>query len=161
VIWDLSWQRQEITGSKKESAMQETVTSKQAVSTDKAPRPVAPYSQAIKYGNLVFVSGQLGLNRETGKLESDVRDQTFAALTHVKNILAAAGSGMECVVKTTVYLANMDDFPVVNEVYATFFGTVPPARAAIQVAKLPLGGLVEIEAVAHVKEPRQLSREDL
>jgi len=132
--------------------MQEIIASKEAVSTDKAPLPVAPYSQAIKYGNLVFVSGQLGLNRETGKLESNVRDQTQAALTHMKNILEAADSGMECVLKTTVFLADMNDFPVVNEIYAAFFGAVPPARAAIQVAKLPLGGLVEIEAVAHVKE---------
>ncbi len=131
--------------------MQETAASKEAIRTDKAPPPVGPYSQAIKYGDLVFVSGQLGLNRETGKLEATVRDQAAAALTNMKNILEAAGSGMECVLKTTLFLADMNDFPVVNEVFATFFSRVPPARAAMQVVKLPVGGLVEIEAIAHVK----------
>ncbi len=131
--------------------MQETAASKEAIRTDNAPPPVGPYSQAIKYGNLIFVSGQLGLNRETGKLEANVRDQTATALTNMKNILEAAGSGMECVLKTTLFLADMNDFQVANEVFATFFSTVPPARAAIQVAKLPVGGLVEIEAIAHVK----------
>ena len=130
--------------------MQQTVASKEVVRTDKAPLPVGPYSQAVKYGDLVFVSGQLGLNPKTGKLESNIKDQTAAALTNMKNVLEAAGSGMQCVLKTTIFLADMNDFPVANEVFATFFDSDPPARATIQVAKLPLGGLVEIEAVAHV-----------
>ena len=124
---------------------------KQPVKTDEAPLPIGPYSQAIKHGNLVFVSGQLGLNRQTKKLETGVREQTAMALTHIKTILEAAGSGMDCVLKTTIFLADMNDFPAVNEVYGTFFVDDPPARATVQVAKLPLGGLVEIEAVAYLK----------
>jgi 2-iminobutanoate/2-iminopropanoate deaminase len=125
--------------------------SKEAIKTDQAPLPIGPYSQAIRHGDLVFVSGQLGLNKETKSLEASVKDQTAAALNHVKKILDAAGSGMDCVVKTTVFLADMNDFPAVNEVYASFFDATPPARATIEVAKLPLAALVEIEVIAHVK----------
>jgi 2-iminobutanoate/2-iminopropanoate deaminase len=125
--------------------------SKQVVKTDQAPLPIGPYSQAVKHGNLVFVSGQLGLNIETKQLEADVREQTARALTNLKAILEASGSGMDCVLKTTIFLADMGDFPSVNEVYGTFFGEAPPARSTVQVAKLPLGGLVEIEAVAYLK----------
>ncbi len=124
---------------------------RQAVKTDEAPLPIGPYSQAIKHGNLVFVSGQLGMNKETKKLEATVREQTAVALTHMKEILEAAGSGMDAVLKTTIFLADMNDFPAVNEVYGTFFVGEPPARSTVQVAKLPLGGLVEIEAVAYLK----------
>jgi 2-iminobutanoate/2-iminopropanoate deaminase len=124
---------------------------KQVVKTDRAPLPIGPYSQAVAYGNLVFVSGQLGMNLETKQLENTVQEQTAAALTHLKTVLEAAGSGMDCVLKTTIFLADMNDFPVVNEVYGTFFTKEPPARSTIQVARLPLGGLVEIEAVAYVK----------
>jgi len=124
---------------------------KQVVKTDDAPLPIGPYSQAIKHGNLVFVSGQVGMDKDTKKLESTVREQTAAALTHMKAILEAAGSGMDCVLKTTIFLADMNDFLAVNEVYGTFFVGEPPARSTVQVAKLPLGALVEIEAVAHLK----------
>ena len=124
---------------------------KQVVKTDEAPLPIGPYSQAITHGNLVFVSGQLGMNKETKKLEANVRDQAAAALTHMKTILEAAGSGLDYVLKTTIFLADMNDFPAVNEVYGTFFVETPPARSTVQVAKLPLGGLVEIEAVAYLK----------
>lgn len=123
---------------------------KQPVRTDKAPLPIGPYSQAIKCGNLMFVSGQLGFDNKTQKLHESVKDQTSAALTNIRNILEADGSSMECVVKTTIFLADINDFPAVNEVYATFFPAVPPARSTVQAAKLPLGGLVEIEAVAWV-----------
>lgn len=125
--------------------------SKQVIKTDRAPLPIGPYSQGIKQGNMVFVSGQLGLNVETKKLERTVRDQTATALTNIKTILEAAGSGMDCVLKTTIFLADMGDFPAVNEVYGTFFVGEPPARSTVQVARLPLGGLVEIEAVAYLK----------
>jgi 2-iminobutanoate/2-iminopropanoate deaminase len=121
------------------------------VKTDGAPLPIGPYSQAITHGNLVFVSGQLGMNKETKKLELTVREQTATALTHLRTILEAAGSGMDSVLKTTIFLADMKDFPAVNEVYGTFFGGEPPARSTVQVAALPLGGLVEIEAVAYRK----------
>ncbi len=125
--------------------------SKQVVKTDQAPLPVGPYSQAVRHGDLVFVSGQLGMNKETKKLEATVREQTAAALTHIKTILEAAGSGMDCVLKTTIFLLDINDFPAVNEVYATFFVNEPPARSTVQVAGLPLGGLVEVEAVAYLK----------
>jgi 2-iminobutanoate/2-iminopropanoate deaminase len=124
---------------------------KQIVKTDRAPLPIGPYSQAVAHGNLVFVSGQLGINLETKKLENTVQAQTATALTHLMTVLEAAGSGMDCVLKTTIFLADMNDFPVVNEVYGRFFGPEPPARSTVQVARLPLSGLVEIEAVAYVK----------
>ncbi|MBI5250961.1 MAG: hypothetical protein HY912_15845 [Desulfomonile tiedjei] len=132
-------------------ALAHSSTPKQVVRTDEAPLPIGPYSQAIKHGNLVFVSGQLGINKETKKLEATVREQTAAALTHMKAILEASGSGMDCVLKTTVFLADINDFPAMNEVYGTFFVREPPARSTVQIARLPLGGLVEIEAVAHLK----------
>ena len=128
-----------------------SATAKQVVKTDQAPLPIGPYSQAVRHGNLVFVSGQLGLNKETKSLESGVREQTATALTNVKAVLEAAGSGMDCVLKTTIFLADMNDFPEVNEVYGSFFVQDPPARSTIQVAKLPLNGLVEIEAVAYLR----------
>lgn len=124
---------------------------KEVVKTADAPLPIGPYSQAIKNGNLVFVSGQLGLNLETKKLEEGVQAQAAAALTHLKTILDTAGSGMDSVLKTTIFLADMNDFPAVNKVYGSFFVGDPPARSTVQVAKLPLGGLVEIEAVAYLK----------
>ena len=124
---------------------------KQIVKTDEAPLPIGPYSQAITHGNLVFVSGQLGIHKKTKRLEASVREQTAAALTHMKTILEAAGSGMDCVLKTTIFLADMNDFSAVNDVYGTFFVGEPPARSTVQVAELPLGGLVEIEAVAYLR----------
>lgn len=125
---------------------------KKAVRTDNAPLPIGPYSQAVRHGNLVFVSGQLGLNKDTKKLEATVKEQAATAMKNVSGILDAAGSGLDCVLKTTIFLADMNDFPAVNEVYGGFFGEEPPARSTIQVARLPLDGLVEIEAVAYVKE---------
>ncbi|MFH0824314.1 MAG: Rid family detoxifying hydrolase [Pseudomonadota bacterium] len=122
---------------------------REAIRTDRAPLPIGPYSQAVKYGDLLFVSGQLGLNKETKKLEPTVKDQTIAALTHLKAVLEAAGSGLDRVLKTTVFLADMADFPAVNEVYGTFFPEAAPARSTVQVAALPLGALVEVEATAH------------
>ena len=125
--------------------------SKEVVKTPDAPLPIGPYSQAVKHGNLVFVSGQLGMDKDTKKLEATVQAQTATALEHLKTILEAAGSGMDCVLKTTIFLADMNDFPAVNEVYGGFFVGDPPARSTVQVARLPLGGLVEIEAVAYLK----------
>ncbi|HTY24768.1 MAG TPA: RidA family protein [Desulfomonilaceae bacterium] len=123
---------------------------KEKIFTPEAPIPVGPYSQAVKFGNLLFVSGQVALNQETKQVEGDIEQQTRAVLTNLGKILSAAGSGMEDVLKTTIFLADMGDFPRVNQVYASFFGETPPARSTIQVAKLPLGALVEIEAIAFV-----------
>ena len=122
---------------------------REVVSTRNAPAAVGPYSQAIKVGELVFTAGQLGIDPATGKfVEGDVTDQARQALKNLKAILEAAGTSLENVVKVTVFMQDMGDFKRVNEVYAQFFTANPPARSAVQVAALPLGGLVEMEAVA-------------
>ncbi|MFO8074230.1 MAG: RidA family protein [Polyangia bacterium] len=122
---------------------------RKTISTDTAPAAVGAYSQAIRAGEMLFVSGQLGLDPQSKKMvEGGVAAQTAQALTNLEAILKAAGLGMENVVKTTVLLSSIDDFKAVNEVYATRFGDDPPARAAFQAGALPLGGLVEIEAIA-------------
>jgi len=125
--------------------------SKQIVRTDAAPGPFqgAPYSQAVAAGGLVFVSGQLGL--EPGAKEmvpGGITEQTQQVMANLKAILEAAGSSLGQLVKTTVYLQHLEDFAAMNEVYAGHVGDQPPARATIEVAKLPSGALVEIEAVA-------------
>ncbi|MBI9076674.1 MAG: RidA family protein [Desulfatibacillum sp.] len=121
---------------------------KEQITTDKAPAAIGPYSQAIKCNGLVFVSGQLAINPQTGEVEGDIREQTKTVLANLGHILEAAGSSLDKVLKTTVFLDNIEDFAAMNEVYATFFAQTPPARAAFEVARLPKGGLVEIEAVA-------------
>ena len=122
------------------------------VKTDKAPQAVGPYSQAVKVGNFLFISGQIAINPETGKLEGEtVAEQTERVLKNIEAILREAGFSLKDVVKTTVYLKNICDFAEMNEVYAKFFGEHRPARATVEVSNLPLGALVEIEAIA-VKE---------
>ncbi len=118
------------------------------VRSSSAPAPVGPYSQAILAGGLVFVSGQLGINPATGTMPPTVEEQAELALENLKAVLEAGGSSLDRVVKTTVLLADMKDFARVNGVYARYFSEPFPARAAYQVAGLPLGGLVEIEATA-------------
>ena len=119
------------------------------VITDKAPAAIGPYSQAIRQGGLIFVSGQLPIDPATGGFpEGGVEAQTRQSLTNIKSILEAAGSGMDKVVKTTVLLADMGDFAAMNGVYAEFFGTPYPARCAFAVKTLPKGALVEIECIA-------------
>jgi len=119
------------------------------VTTEKAPKAIGPYSVAIQTDGFVFCSGQLGLNPATGDLvAADVEAQTRQALTNLKNVLEAAGSSLEKVVKTTVFLKEMADFPKMNAIYGEFFTANPPARSTIAVAGLPKGGLVEIEATA-------------
>ena len=118
------------------------------VYTGAAPAPVGPYSQAVVGAGLLFVSGQLGIDPATGRMPGSVEEQTELALENLRHVLEAGGSGLDRVVKTTVLLADMNDFAKVNGIYARFFHEPYPARAAYQVARLPLGGLVEIEAVA-------------
>jgi 2-iminobutanoate/2-iminopropanoate deaminase len=123
--------------------------SRQVISTDKAPGAVGPYSQAIVANGAVYTAGQLGLDPQTKQfVAGGVGEQTRQALENLRAVLEAAGSSLDRVIKTTVFLQNMDDFAAVNEVYATYFTADPPARSAVQVARLPLDGLVEIEAVA-------------
>ncbi|MBU5673487.1 RidA family protein [Paenibacillus brevis] len=121
---------------------------KQVISTTQAPGAIGPYSQAVQIGDLLFASGQLGLIPETGQLAEGVEAQTTQALNNVKEILSEAGLGLEHVVKTTVFLADMNDFAKVNEIYGGFFSQPYPARSAVQVARLPKDGLVEIEVIA-------------
>ncbi|MRR52520.1 MAG: RidA family protein [Rhodocyclaceae bacterium] len=127
---------------------------KQPVKTDKAPAAIGPYSQAIEVQNpakLVFTSGQIPLVPATGALvEGDIKAQTTQALENLKAVLTAAGSSLHKVIKTTVFLADMNDFAAMNEVYATYFEGAPPARSAVQVARLPKDARVEIEAIAEV-----------
>jgi 2-iminobutanoate/2-iminopropanoate deaminase len=122
---------------------------REVIATTDAPAAVGPYSQAIRAGDLVFTAGQLGIDPSTGKfVQGGVQAQARQALTNLKAVLAAAGTDLDRVVKVTVFLNDIDDFKAVNEVYAQFFTKDPPARSAVQAAALPLGGLVEIEAVA-------------
>ena len=120
-----------------------------SIHTDKAPAAIGPYSQAIRVNNLVFVSGQLPIDPETGAFPSDdIKDQTRQSLENIKAILEAAGYEMSQIAKTTVLLADIADFAAMNEVYAEYFSDPCPARAAFQVAALPKGAKVEIEAIA-------------
>ena len=122
---------------------------KKQISTAKTPAAIGPYSQAIEANGMVFVSGQLPVNPETGEFaEGGIKELTRQSLTNMKNILAEAGLGMENVVKTTVFLADMADFAAMNEVYASFFEGVAPARSAVAVKTLPKNALVEIECIA-------------
>lgn len=122
---------------------------KEKIESMKAPAAIGPYSQAVNNGGLVFVSGQLPIYCETGEFVSDdVSDQTRQSLENIKSILAEVGYGMDRILKTTVYLQDMNDFSAMNQVYETYFTAPYPARAAFQVAKLPKGAKVEIEAVA-------------
>lgn len=120
------------------------------VATKKAPAAVGPYSQGIVTGNLVFVSGQLPLDPETGELLTDVKEATRRSLENVKAILEEAGSGVEKIVKTSVFLSDINDFGPMNEEYEKFFGDHKPARSAVEVANLPKGGVLEIEAIAEL-----------
>jgi len=127
------------------------VAEKEAVRTEEAPAPFqgAPYSQAIRAGGLVFVSGQVGLAPGGGELVGDgIAEQTEQVFANLRAILEASGSGLDRIVKTTVYLSNFDDFQGMNDVYRRHVGDVPPARATVEVSKLPSGALVEIDAVA-------------
>jgi len=122
---------------------------KNVVLTDRAPKPIGPYSQAVKANGLVFVSGQIALDPKTGEFApADVKQQTERVLENLKAILEASGAPMNHVVKTTVYLKSMDDFAAMNEVYARYFTLAPPARSTVQVARLPKDALVEIDVVA-------------
>ena len=123
-----------------------------AISTKKAPAAIGPYSQAIRVGNIAYTSGQIPLDPATGAfVEGGIKEQTRQALTNIKAILEEAGTSMDNVVKTTVFMANMDDFADMNAVYAEFFTEPYPARSAVAVKSLPKGALIEIEVIAEAK----------
>lgn len=124
---------------------------KQVIHTDKAPAAIGPYSQAIQIGQLLFTSGQVPIDPETGAIvEGGIQEQARQSLNNIKAILNAAGTNMGAVVKTTVFLQDMNDFAAMNEVYAQFFQEPYPARFAVQVGRLPKDALVEIEAIAQL-----------
>jgi 2-iminobutanoate/2-iminopropanoate deaminase len=121
---------------------------KQVLNTEKAPKALGPYSQGIKAGCLIFLSGQLGLDPKTNDFAAGgIVEQTRQSLTNLKHVIESAGSSMENVVKTTVFLKDMNDFQAMNSVYGEFFKSEPPARSTVQVAALPKNGMVEIEAI--------------
>jgi 2-iminobutanoate/2-iminopropanoate deaminase len=120
-----------------------------AVSTGSAPQALGAYSQAIRAGQLLFVSGQIPIDPETGELvQGGIGDQTRRALQNISEILKAGGASLQQVVRTTVYLADLGDFSVMNEAYATFFSAPPPARSTIQAARLPRDARIEIDVIA-------------
>jgi len=124
---------------------------KKIIHTNNAPNPIGPYSQAIKVGNLLFTAGQLGLDPQTNNLvNGGIEAETHQTLINIKHILEEAGSSLNNVVKTTVYLRDMNDFPVMNKIYAEYFTKEFPARTTVQAAALPKNAAIEIEAIAVV-----------
>lgn len=121
---------------------------KEIIQTSLAPKALGPYSQAVKVNGLIFTSGQLGINPETGELADGTTKQAEQAFKNIAAVLAEAGSGLDKIIKATVFFKDLNEFKAVNEVYATFFSSDFPARSAFQVAKLPLDAAIEIEVIA-------------
>ena len=128
--------------------------SKEVIFTDKAPKAIGPYSQAIKFGNILFISGQVPVNPATGELTGDIKVQTRQVLENIKSILSAAGASANDIVKTTVFLKNLDDFTAMNEIYSAYFPKEAPARSTVEVARIPRGALIEIEAIAVIDKDK-------
>ncbi|AGF77866.1 endoribonuclease L-PSP [Desulfocapsa sulfexigens DSM 10523] len=122
--------------------------SKKIIATENAPAAIGPYSQAVQYGDTIYVSGQIPLHPETKKMDDDVKAQTRQSMENIKAILKEAGSSMEKIIRCGIFVTDLGDFATVNEVYASFFTGDYPARATVQVAALPLGAKVEIDAIA-------------
>jgi len=128
---------------------------KEIIVTDRAPRAIGPYSQAVRAGNLIFASGQIPIDPATGEfVAGEIGEQTEQVLRNLRAVFEAAGVGLNQVIKTTVFLADMDDFTAMNEVYGRFFGEQTPARATVQAARLPRDARVEIEAIAISNDER-------
>lgn len=124
---------------------------KEVISTDNSPKAIGPYSQAIRFDNLMFISGQIPINPKTGEIVSgDIGKQTEQVLENLKNILVAGGSSLQNVVRTTIYLINIDDYAMVNETYARHFEDLPPARSTVEVSRLPKAVSIEIDAIAFI-----------
>ena len=124
---------------------------KQVIATDKAPAAIGPYSQAIRVGDMIFTSGMIPVIPATGEIVEGIENQARQALSNVKSLLESQGRSMSDIIKTTVFIKNMDDFAKVNEVYATFFEGDYPARSCVEVARLPKDVLIEVEAIATAK----------
>lgn len=126
-----------------------------AVSTEKAPKAIGPYSQAVRVGQFLFISGQIPIDPATGNLiAGDIAAMTHRVFANIREILAAAGTSLDQVVRTTVFLADMNDFAAMNEVYATYFGQPAPARSTVQAARLPKDARVEIDVIAILDQVR-------
>lgn len=124
---------------------------KEIITTTKAPAAIGPYSQAIKLGNMIYTSGMIPLVPETMQIvEGGVQQQTKQVLENLKVLLESAGSSLENVIKTTVFIKDMNEFPKINEIYAEYFNSLQPARSCVEVARLPKDVLVEIEVIAHI-----------
>ncbi len=121
---------------------------KESINVKGAPAAVGPYVHAVRTGELIFLSGQLGLNPQTGELPEEIEAQTRQSLENIKTVLEGCGSDLDHVVKTSIFLANIEDFGKVNEIYAEYFAGEVPARSCVEAANLPKAGLVEIEAIA-------------
>ncbi len=124
------------------------------IKTNKAPQAIGPYSQAVKSGNLLFVSGQVPVNPATGELKVEIKEQTRQVLENLKSILEAAGGSLASVVKTTVFLKNLDDFTTMNTMYQEYFPKEQPARSTIEVSRIPRGSSIEIEAIAVIDKDK-------
>ncbi len=123
----------------------------QMIETDKAPKAIGPYSQAVRHDNLIFISGQIAIDPKTQEfIGGDIKQQTRRVMENIKGILEEVGLNFNHVLKTTIYLKNIEDFPVVNEIYGEYFTDYKPARATVEVSNLPKGALVEIEAIVGV-----------
>jgi len=126
---------------------------KKVIQTDKAPKAIGPYSQAIQAGNMIFLSGQIPIDPKTGELTGgDIRQQTQQVLENIKGLLESQRLGMEDVIKVTIFLKDMGNFNQVNEMYAAYFSSSPPARSTVEVAKLPRNVEIEIEAIALTRD---------
>jgi 2-iminobutanoate/2-iminopropanoate deaminase len=124
---------------------------KDIIQTDRGPKPIGPYSQAVRANQFLFLSGQMPLDPKSGEMVGvDIGQQTERVLENIKGVLEAAGANLQHVVKTTVFLKDMNDFAAMNEVYGRYFSSAPPARSTVQVARLPKDALVEIEVIATV-----------
>jgi 2-iminobutanoate/2-iminopropanoate deaminase len=120
------------------------------IQTESAPKAIGPYSQAVKFGDFIFISGQLPVNPSNGELTGDIQTQTRQALENLKAILAAAGTSLKSVLKTTVFLKNLDEFNTFNRIYQEYFPQDAPSRSTVEVSRIPRGALIEIEAIAVV-----------
>ncbi len=124
---------------------------KKIISTKNAPQAIGPYSQAVQYNNLLFVSGQIPIDPETGKITTEnIKEQAGKVLNNLKNILNASGSSLANVLRTTIYLTNLEDYSQVNEIYTLFFNDSQPARSTVQVSRLPMDAQIEIDAIAYL-----------
>lgn len=121
---------------------------REIISTNNAPQAIGPYSQGMKIGDFIFTSGQVPINPKTGELVTDIQKATRQSLENLKGVLEAAGSSLDKVVKVSVFVKDMNDFALVNEIYAEYFNENPPARSCVEVARLPKDAVIEIEAIA-------------